>query len=620
MFLKNNNNNSKNQKVLAVAIALQLNLACITPAFAAADADIQTTADSGTVDLTAADANYQAQSKVISAAAVTDAQNAQNAQEQKNATTKQDLMAYQVTKSDGSSITVTKNICYNKQTSDCTTSYIYSKSSDGTTQQLPSYSQQWIASDGSAITTDMIKQVTNQATLMRGDTSGYLNSALSAISQMGKPSDAADWLSRAVMMSSIWGNYQKLQADKKTTDAATKAANEKSDKDYADKNQKISDAQAGHVSATWQGNKTAYELLPVRPTANDQDTPITISFRHTANLTSIDVTYFDKIANAVTTKTIKPDEALVLEPKGKVTNGTKTIQVVLHFAADGTAQGSTSKGTIKYDVDALVGTLTTTDEGDISIDNGIGAVVANKEIAENDNLTVPTMGLMTAAAYDDKSNTCSMVLTDDNNTTSILAKSSNIGKDTCVAGRYADMTSSNWAKTSDGTSYLQDTGITTPNSTKTYDNASDYWAAAKTSHAAYVAGSTYDPEVAEIEGNKVITGLSGNIGTDYVVVGNANIPINSNGTLGYNGQSLSNDEIGTLSNKAGLDVTKLSAVKDDNGIYTLQDNSGKVVSGTDKVTTNLNKSVSDYLDIVKANGLKAFVVKSVEVATKALPK
>lgn len=606
--------NNKKQKALALAIALQINFLNVAPVFAATDDVIQSTVDAGSVDTsTAENAHAQKVGEIEKKAEEINKTTTATLplQEQKNATTKADLASYDVAKSDGSMITISKNLCYNKQTSECTTSYLYIKDSSGTQQTVPSYTQEYVTSDGSQITSDEVKQIATQVSTSSGDTSGYLKNAISSIAAMGRPVSATDYAMRLVALASVL-NQQKIIDQASTAEKAAKDAQKTADdKSYAERNEKATKAQSqsGAVSASWTGDASPYDLLPILPTSNDQSTPITISFRHfsgkNGTLQKIEVTYFDKDTEKIETKTIQPDQVLTLEPAGKITSGTKSIKAVFYYLNNKVT--TTTSAVIKYQVQELLISLINTSDSQVKAPGAIDAVVANKDITEYDDLNVIAMGLITDAEFDDKTGTCAFAMTNDSQSASVLAKSNNISKSNCVAGRYASLTNSKWQKLGDGTSYLSDQSLDA-NSTKTFDNASDYWNEAENSAAAYAAGSTYDPDIVEIEADKLISSKSGNIGTDYVNVGGASVPINAaDGTIGFAGRSLSNDEIATMSSKAGLDVSKLSVVRDDDtGLFSLQDKSGKVVSNLDANIKTLNKSVIDYVNDVKNNGVAAF--------------
>lgn len=531
--------------------------------------------------------------------------NSNNVSYQTNAVTKADLISYTVADSNGNQVILQKNNCYNDKSSACMT-YVTVKDSSGNERSVPLNSQQYIAADGSPVTTEMIKQATDQLKYQKGDSSGYLAQSIQGIAQMCASSNdhsGLGYLERAVIAMTAINQFKNAQTASDNVTLNNKD-NKASQAETSALQKTESQISSGKLKTVWSGKISKFILSPAQPMLNESQ-DITLQFLPSTDgsytLSTIDIIAQKTNGNEHSANALKVNDKMVLEKAAEITAGEKTVKAVLHYT---NAQNQTKDSTviIKYKVASTFISLAVDDkDGNLVETNAsVSANVMNKELNSANNVkNIPVMGIIynTEYAHLDSGDVCKMTVGDpDNNGPALVAVSSNIPEAQCTKGRLVKIPSAEWMKDdATGIDYLYDNNYNL-NGTQTYDNLSDYWSDLKSMSTAYDNNSTYAPNIVEFEGTHVAQQAGKNLGTDYTVVNNVSIPINQAGKIGYKDKDLSAYEIAQLNDETGLDVTKLSAVKNDNGLYDLQDNSGKVVSNNDSRATTviLNNDVWNY--------------------------
>ena len=435
---------TKKHKILSVAVAMAFMFSNIGPATAVYAAELQTPATPETPTLPSTDnsgrmsgSDKAIADKVTNASAdasssnggsdslaqinmkiYTNAESEAKSQQQTNSTSATQFGSYLVQDEDGNLVTVTKNPCYESTESRCSSSITMSYKNGNSTNYvtLPSNAVEYITSNNTQLTSDMLEQVKEQIQLTKdadtifegkgtNGTSGALNNITKAITTGNIDSGDAAFLA-AVAQTNAMFNQQTIDDSQTYVNTVNqmKAAKNNVDNNLGEDAQLKRDTLKGSHTKRFDA-----VLSPALPTMNmSQDIKLTLKTssgkQNDTKKVVIKATVQNQKTKQQETFDVLENVPFVVE-KAAWTSEPGERTVIINYEIAGKSKVET------YNISYRVGNIVTGIlENGKTVSNSVIGLVSTGEESYLNHQTYPVAGRITDASY--KDGTCYLNITD----------------------------------------------------------------------------------------------------------------------------------------------------------------------------------------------------------------
>lgn len=585
--------------------------------------------NSGNDDLTKANAPADASKNIDTTKPV---------QQQVNQPSSNQQTTFQAVRSDGTIVTVSKNPCYNSSDSDkCPVTNTYwqkEKDTNGNYQsvQVPYNSIEYLTSDGLPVDASILQSIEmqkQQAKITSGtetaDPDTYAQNMIAAAAMSLQNSDMPS--SERFLLMSLMYKQAKEEAEEANAKAEIAQKEQEAEKQAAiqkkaaielkqktiQKQRKILQVEDSNGQTDF--NKTSLftvvinPIIPVNTDGLDVYltlTPTNAAFAQNGKLQASAKNFKTGQTETFDVTTQFQKSAPILVEKGDWPNRPEGMRTVTFTY---TPNDRTNRRTylVRYTVSAYINALSS--EGKTISTSVVGAY-ANADLAMAAGDTQALAGMIQDATWDPTRNICRLTMKDttgiqDNVTATIETSQTDKTKCVASAGKYATFSKVLAEEQDNGSILFRDIGSGEDSnigidldSFNQYEDASaktvqEDSTGYKDSNGNTQTGYDYakvlrkDPQTGEI-----VYGLAGTLGHDFTLLPNGqmvSVYTDKSGKMSIakvNGQPYSNEELGTISKKAGYDLGNVTLSKDDSGLVVVKDSNGNVI--------NKNQFDSDY--------------------------
>lgn len=568
------------------------------------DKDIADKVNSASSDAASSSSNGSDSLAQINMKIYSDAEAEAKSQQQTNSTSATQFGSYLVQDEDGNLVTVTKNPCYESTESRCSGSITMSYKNDNSTNYvtLPSNAVEYITSNNTQITADMLEQIREQIQLTKdadqifegkgtNGTSGALNNITKAIATGNIDSGDAAFLA-AIAQTNAMFNQQTIDDSQTYVNAVNQmnAAKNNVDNNFGE------DAQLKRNTLTGSHTKRFDAVLsPALPTMNmSQDIKMTLKTssgkQNDTKKVVIKATVQNQKSKKQETFDVLENVPFVVERAAWITEpGERTV--IINYEIAGKSKVET------YNVSYRVGNIVTGIlENGKTVSNSVIGLVSTGENSYLNHQTYPVAGRITGAFY--KDGVCYMNITDSKtreDAVSAVVTTTKLDTETCdmkaLSGMYVSFDAVQADVLSDNSIIFHD--VSTGTESNVIMRESDYDAIQdQNAKVTQDANDKYGSSVVREKDGIIYEGAAGMLAKEWTFINGTPVSVYNSGGVCRIAKSSGTDYSAEELSNIGLNPSNTTCGYNDDGTIKITDTNSHTVINTNTYTAQNVAAIS----------------------------